>query len=110
MISLTKVARLKRIIKLLPGCHVEPAKNALAAWRYCGKEDTRVEGPLQFGTPPACRYIKGDTQARNKLIFELGVVKATEQGVIPIEKFKQVKQSLDLFQLMKKEATDIDTL
>lgn len=65
MISLSKVSRLKAIQKLLPRCHVESAKNALAAWRYCGKEDTRVDGPLEFGVPPASRNIKGDTKARN---------------------------------------------
>ena len=44
------------------------------------------------------------------MILEYGVVKAVEEGLIPIEKFKQTKQSLDLFQVMKKEAKATDTL
>lgn len=41
-VSLSKVARLLSITKKLKGCHVEVSKNAMAAWRYCGKADTRV--------------------------------------------------------------------
>lgn len=110
MISLTKEARVKAIIKALKGCHVEVARNALAAWRYCGKEESRLEGPLEHGVPPASRAVKGDTAARNKMIMQMGVVKACEQGLIPLEKFKQVKQSLDLFNVMKKEVTSEDVL
>lgn len=91
MVCLSKVARLPSMIKKLPGCHVEAAKNAMAAWKYCGKEDTRLEGPAEFGVPPASRAVKGDTKARNKMIMEMGVVKAVEEGLIPLEKFKQVK-------------------
>jgi len=39
------------------------------------------------------------------MILKLGVVEALEQGLIPIEKFKAVKQSVDLFRVMKKETT-----
>lgn len=91
------------MIKKLRGCHVEAARNAMAAWRYCGKEDSRLEGPLDFGVPPASRAVKGDTKKRNKMIMEMGVVKACEEGLVPLEKFKQVKQSLDLFNVMKKD-------
>lgn len=45
MVSLKCNHNLKRMIKLLPGCHVELAKNAMASWNYCGKERTRIEGP-----------------------------------------------------------------
>jgi len=36
------------------------------------------------------------------MILEYGVVKAVAEGLIPIEKFKQVKQSVDLYSLMSK--------
>lgn len=75
----------------------------MAAWKYCGKEDSRLEGPVEFGIPPAAKNVKGDTAARNKMIIEMGVVKACEEGLIPLEKFKQVKQSVDLFNVMKKD-------
>lgn len=60
----------------------------MAAWKYCGKEDSRLEGPVEFGIPPAAKNVKGDTAARNKMIIEMGVVKACEEGLIPLEKFK----------------------
>lgn len=41
------------------------------------------------------------------MIIEYGVVKACEDGLIPLEKFKQVKQSLDMFKVMK---NDFETL
>lgn len=74
--------------KKFPGCHVEVCKNAMASWEYCGKEDTRLEGPLEHGLPPAAKNVKGDTAARNKMILEKGEVWAVEQGLVPIEKFK----------------------
>ena len=77
--------------KRFPGCHIEASRNAMAAWAYCGKEDSRVEGPLEHGVPPAAKNVKGDTAARNKMILEYGAVKATEEGLIPIEKFKQLR-------------------
>lgn len=66
----------------------------MAAWKYCGKEDTRLEGPLEFGVPPASRAVKGDTKARNQLILEYGPQKAIEEGLVPIEKFKSLVQSV----------------
>ncbi len=77
--------------KLFPDMHIEKAKIAMAIWKYCGKEESRIEGPLEHGLPPAARNIKGDTKERNKMIMEYGVVKAVEEGLIPIEKFKQTK-------------------
>lgn len=74
--------------KKFPGCHIEIAKNAMAAYAYCGKEDTRLEGPIDHGVPPAAKNVAGDTQKRNKLILEYGPVKAVEEGLVPIEKFK----------------------
>lgn len=67
-----KTVRITRMIKDFPGCHIEKSKNALKAWNYCGKEDTRVEGPLEFGIPPAALNVKGDKAERNKLLIEKG--------------------------------------
>lgn len=84
-----KTTRIQKVIKQFPGCHVELAKKpAMALWAYCGKEDTRIEGPIDSGVPPAAVNVKGDKAARNKMILEYGVVKAVEEGLIPIEKFK----------------------
>lgn len=32
-----------------PTCHIEPARNNSASIAYCSKNDTRVEGPFEFG-------------------------------------------------------------
>lgn len=39
--------------KRYPRAHIEPARSFTALMRYCGKEETRVEGPWEFGTKPA---------------------------------------------------------
>lgn len=78
----------KAMIKKFPGCHIEAAKNAMAAYAYCGKADTRVEGPIEHGVPPAAKNVSGDTKKRNELILQYGAVKAVEEGLVPIEKFK----------------------
>jgi len=55
-----KDRRINSVIKDFPGCHVEATRNAMAAWNYCGKSDTRIEGPVESGVPPAARNVKGD--------------------------------------------------
>lgn len=95
---------------IIPGAHIEKAKNAMSLWNYCGKSDSRIEGPLEHGVPPAARNVKGDTKERNQMILKMGVVKAVEEGYIPIEKFKQVKQSLDLFHVMKSDHKSLEAL
>lgn len=96
--------------KRFTGCHIEATRNAMASWAYCGKEDGRCEGPLEHGVPPAAKNVKGDTAARNQMIIEYGAVKAIEDGLVPIEKFKQLRQSMELFNVMKKRATAVDKL
>lgn len=95
-----KVVRIKRMIKDFPGCNVDFTRNAMASWNYCGKEDTRLEGPLEHGLPPAAKWVKGDTAKRNKMILEYGVIKAVDDGIIPIQNLRQVKQSVDLYHQM----------
>jgi len=46
---------------------------------------------MEFGVPPAAKNVKGDTKARNAMILEFGVVKAVDDGLIPLEKLKAVK-------------------
>ena len=42
-----------------PQAHIEVSVDPFAAWQYCGKVDTRVEGPLSFGPVPKPRKVKG---------------------------------------------------
>lgn len=101
---------LTKVIKSLPGCHIEIAKNAMAAWNYCGKEDTRMDGPVESGLPPAAKNVKGDTKARNELILEKGVERAVEEGIIPIEKYRQIRQSVDLYKANIKKVESLSKL
>lgn len=41
------------IKKKFPRAHIERARNAKASIKYCSKEDTRVEGPWEFGDKPS---------------------------------------------------------
>lgn len=46
--------------------HIEVCKNAFRSWEYCGKSDTRVEGPTEFGPmPKPSKRVEGDTKAFN---------------------------------------------
>ncbi len=55
--------------KLDSKVHWEPVKFNNGADDYCMKEDTRVEGPWEFGIKPARRNVKGDVKARNEAIL-----------------------------------------
>lgn len=44
--------RISFLKKLCPRSHFEPVKINNGAHTYCMKEDTRVEGPYEFGTKP----------------------------------------------------------
>jgi len=100
----------KALIKQFDGCHVEVARNAMRAWEYCGKADTRKEGPLESGVPPAAKNVKGDTKTRNEFILKHGVCKAVDEGHLPLEKLKQVQQSVDLYKLMSVRPPPVDKL
>jgi len=78
----------------------------MAAWTYCQKEDPRLEGPLTHGIPPAAKNVKGDTKARNEMILEKGVEACVRDGDISIERYKHIKQSVDLFKINTITAKD----
>lgn len=71
---------------------------------YCNKEDTRLEGPWTFGVKPARRNLKGDVKRQNAQIIEMGIARAVDEGLVPIGKYRQFKQSLDAYKMDKKEA------
>lgn len=74
------------IMKRFKGCNVEITKSPIAAFEYCQKEATRMPEtvPLTGGVPPARRDVKGETAKRNKMIIDLGVKEAVDQGLIGI--------------------------
>lgn len=87
------------MIKLCQGAHVEIVRVNNGADQYCLKEESRVEGPWTFGVKPARRNKKGEVAERNKRILEYGVAKAVEEGLVDICRYKNIKQSVDLYKL-----------
>jgi len=84
----------KRITQLKSHCsksHFEVVKFNNGADAYCMKEDTRVEGPWEYGLKPARKNVKGETKERNAKILELGVEKCVEEGLIHIKEYLKVK-------------------
>lgn len=96
--------------KAFPGCHIEISKNALASWEYCGKEDTRIEGPIEFGIPPACLNKKGAKAKRNLLLISKGAEQAVRDGDIKIEDYAKLKHNLDLYAATTSKLADLDGL
>jgi len=54
--------RLAHYKKTLPAAHCEPVQVDNGAAKYCMKEDTRVQGPWEYGTKPIQRNSKTDWQ------------------------------------------------
>ena len=61
-VSLKKNARLAAMKKRDPLAHFEPVKKDNGASAYCLKEETRVEGPWEFGKRPLNPASKHDWQ------------------------------------------------
>ena len=59
--------------------HFVPVKRDNGASEYCLKEETRLEGPWEFGVKPARKNVKGETAERNARILEIGVEKCVEE-------------------------------
>lgn len=105
-----KATRFTVINKLLPDAHIEAAKSPYDAWEYCGKEDTRVEGPVEFGVPPANRARKGDLKRRNAMLLEKGAAAAVTDGDIPIMQLPKLKLAIDLYNSITAKPSDLDAL
>lgn len=90
------VAALKKHCKR---AHFEIVRRDNGASDYCLKEETRIEGPWEFGVKPARKNVKGDTAARNKQILELGVEKCVEEGLIHIKEYLKLKQCVTAYKL-----------
>ncbi len=86
------------------------AKDPFKSWEYCGKEDTRVEGPAEFGVPPAALNRKGDLKARNAMLIAKGVVAAVDDGDIPLINLPKMKLALDMYKSLKACPADLTEL
>jgi hypothetical protein len=90
--------------------HIEKAHNAFKSWEYCGKEETRVEGPIEYGIPPAQRNKAGNCKERNAMLLAKGVVAAVEDGDIPLINLPKLKLAMDLYQSLKSNPPDMESL
>ena len=59
-VNFNKVARITKITKVDKTIHCEKVLVNNGADRYCMKEDTRVEGPVEYGEKPVRRNVKTD--------------------------------------------------
>jgi len=59
-ISLPRSQRLSWLKKRDPQGHFSPVKRDNGASSYCLKEETRIEGPLEYGTKPVNRSSRTD--------------------------------------------------
>jgi len=80
--------------------HFELVKINNGADEYCNKEDTRLEGPWEFGIKPARKNLKGDTKRRNEQLMEMGTAKAVAEGYIKIEDACKLEKALQLLKLI----------
>lgn len=93
--------------KINARAHYEPVKKDNGAAAYCMKEETRIEGPLEFGTRPLTQKesSKKAIEARkeqNMKILEVGVKVALEEGLIRLDQYDRVRKNISLYQLDSK--------
>lgn len=105
-----KSTRFAVVKKLFPTAHIEGTKDAFRAWEYCGKEDTRVEGPVEYGVPPAQRNVAGNVKARNEMLITKGAAQAVKDGDVPIMQLPKLKLAIDLYNSLVSKPTDLDSL
>jgi len=105
-----KQFRLPAVSKIFPKAHIEVAKSALNAWKYCGKDDTRIEGPLEYGQPPAQLNKRGEKGERNTMLVSKGAEQAVRDGDIAIEQYPKLKHAIDLFNAVTSRTSDLETL
>jgi len=103
--------------KICSRSHWELARSDAASRKYVMKEDTRVEGPWEFGKRPLSDNNKADVEEKrakraeeNKEIMELGAEEAIMTGRVGIKDYRHLKMSCDLYALNnqpKYEAPDV---
>lgn len=68
VVKFDKVKRFKQVQEALKqmgmeGAHLEQARSPGDAWKYCGKEESREEGPWEYGDAPGMRLDKAAERA-----------------------------------------------
>jgi hypothetical protein len=71
----------------------------LALWKYCGKEETRVAGPVSFGDPPVACNLVGHKRERNALLLAKGAEQAVLDGDVGIGQYVNLKLNIAAFKI-----------
>lgn len=69
-----------------------------------------MEGPIEWGVPPAALNIKGEKKARNMMLIDIGAEKAVEEGLICLAQYPKVKNAIELYKAVTTKHTDLDVL
>lgn len=90
--------------------HIEAAKSAFDSWVYCSKEDTRIEGPREFGSVPLPKKSKGrDYKEYNLAVVSGGLAQMVEDGKVSIDRYLRIKQSVDAYNIDTRVVQSLDT-
>ncbi len=98
------------MVKKFPGCHVMVTRNPGAAYDYCGKEDSRIEGPISYGCPPPRLNTTGEKKAFNMRALEIGAERCVEEGHIKITDYMKLKSNIDLYLNCTTKPADLSKL
>ena len=92
-------------------CHIEAAKSAYDAWQYCSKEESRLEGPIHFGTMPKPQKKKDKTwKSFNEQVLSEGPERMVEDGRLSIKDYKKLKEGIALYRLNTAACPNMDKL
>lgn len=69
-----------------------------------------MEGPVEYGIPPAAKNRAGDTKKRNEMLLEKGCVAAVRDGDIHLLQLPKLKLAMDLYNSLAANPADLDEL
>jgi len=98
----------KRITAMKKYCkytHWHPVKKDNGASDYCLKDETRLEGPWEFGTKPLRQNVKGECKearaAKNAILLEKDIDTLVADGEISLLHVPVLKRAKDIVQAIK---------
>lgn len=93
----------KRITAMKKTCkftHWHPVMKDNGASDYCMKEDTRLEGPWEFGVKPLHQNVKGECkeqrQAKYRSVMDQPLNELCAEGIIDISQVPMLKRAKDI--------------
>lgn len=96
----SKGKRITQLKKVCPHTHWEPVGKDNGASSYAMKEDTRLEGPWEFGEKPANVNTKEGNakhKEKNARLLQGDLKEMVNEGLIPISQLPLIKKGLDIY-------------